>query len=241
MATTQFTDTVTVVMAAWLNDVDNAAYAALTGLAGTNTITGTGPANFAYAANAIVRWIPAGTNTGATTINITPSGASALGAKNVFSNGAACIGDEIVSGVPTIAIYDGTQFNLVGIGPTKNTLASTWTFNGSGGSTGSVTMSWQKTGKFVTLYIPAILATTGTSSSILTSNTALPAGVRPVTANNLPYGTIRDNGADIAASGSLVVQTDGTLSLRRDSALTNFTNASSCGSSAACCVTYSIA
>ena len=117
MATTTFTDNVTLVVAAFMNDVDTATYAYLTGVAGTDTITATGPKNAALAAGLLLRFTPAGTNTGATTLNVTPSGSSALGAKNVFCNGAACVGGEIVSGVPCEVMYDGTQFNLLGPRP----------------------------------------------------------------------------------------------------------------------------
>lgn len=88
---------------------------ALTGVAGTNTITAGGAAQIAaYATNQIFTFIPAATNTGATTMNITPSGGAALGAKNVFANGAACVGGELVISVPAWIHYDGTQFNILG-------------------------------------------------------------------------------------------------------------------------------
>ena len=113
MASTDFTDNVTVVPAAWLDDVDTAAYSYLTGVSGTDTITATGPASLsAYAAGQWFRFTPAGDNTGATTLAIT--GASALGAKNVYCGGAACVGGEIQSGVPCLVMYDGTQFNIMG-------------------------------------------------------------------------------------------------------------------------------
>lgn len=87
---------------------------ALTGVAGTNTITATGAASIAaYATNQIFTLIPAATNTGAITLNITPSGGAALGAKNVFNKGAACSGGELVIAVPILVLYDGTQFNIV--------------------------------------------------------------------------------------------------------------------------------
>lgn len=116
MATTDFTNSVTLTDAAWFDDVDGAAYSVLTGVAGTNTITATGPATYSYSATRVPVWfIPAVTNTGATTINVTPSGGSALGAKNIFANGAACAGGELVAGVPCAVIYDGTQFNIIGM------------------------------------------------------------------------------------------------------------------------------
>lgn len=115
MASTDFTDNSTVILAAWLDDVDVATYSSLSSVAGTNAITATGPVPMsAYASGQMFRFIPANTNTGATTINITPSGGSALGAKNIFFNGAACAGGEIRQNQPCIIVYDGTQFNLIG-------------------------------------------------------------------------------------------------------------------------------
>lgn len=114
IVTTVFTDGVTLSAAAWANDVDSTAYAVLTSVAGTNTITATGPGNYAYAAGRTpIYFVPAATNTGATTINVTPSGGAALGARNVFFNGAACAGGELVSGTPAAIIDDGTRFHIV--------------------------------------------------------------------------------------------------------------------------------
>src|SRR3990167_5678692 len=113
MATTDFVDGTTLSAAAWADDVDIATYAYLTSPAGTNTITATGPATFTYAAGRFVRFIPAGTNSGATTINITPSGGSALGARNIFMGGAALVGDEIRINIPCLLADDGTRFNLL--------------------------------------------------------------------------------------------------------------------------------
>lgn len=100
-------------VAAWYGQAKTPEY--LTGVAGTNTVTATGPASMAaYAAGQRFTLIPAATNTGATTVNITPSGGAALGAKNLFAGGAACVGGEVRISVPIEVIYDGTQFNLIG-------------------------------------------------------------------------------------------------------------------------------
>jgi hypothetical protein len=113
MTTQTIVDGVTLSAASWANDVDNAAYAHFTGVAGTNTLTATGPANFTYVAGAFGRFIPVTTNTVSTTLNVTPSGGAALGAKNVFLNGAALVGGELITGIPVEVIYDGTQFNVL--------------------------------------------------------------------------------------------------------------------------------
>lgn len=108
MATTNFVDGVTLTAAEWFNYVDSIAYP-LTSVSGTNTITATGPSSFTgYATNQMFRFIPAATNTAATTLNV-----STVGAKNVFYNGVACVGGELKIGVPALVVYDGTQFNLI--------------------------------------------------------------------------------------------------------------------------------
>lgn len=85
----------------------------LTGAAGTNSITANAPANLtALFTGLLVVLTPAGANTGATTLQITPSGGVALAAKSVFWKGAALVGREF-STVPKVLQYDGTQFNLL--------------------------------------------------------------------------------------------------------------------------------
>ena len=80
-----------------------------TSVSGTNTITATAsPVPSALATGQIYAFIPANTNTGATTFN-----PSSLGAKNVFWNGAACVGGEIQASVPCQVLYDGTQLNIL--------------------------------------------------------------------------------------------------------------------------------
>lgn len=114
MATQDYSNGVTLTDAAEFERFDCVAYSVLSGVAGTNTITATGPATYTLAATRPPVWfIPAATNTGATTINVTPSGGVALGAKNVFFNGAACVGGELRANVPAALIYDGTQFHIV--------------------------------------------------------------------------------------------------------------------------------
>lgn len=114
MATQTYQNGVTLTDAAEFNRFDTAAYCVLGTVAGTNTITAVGPANYSYSAALPPVWfIPAATNTGATTINITPSGGVAGGAKNIFFNGAACKGGELKAGVPAVIVYDGTQYNAI--------------------------------------------------------------------------------------------------------------------------------
>lgn len=113
MASALLTDQVSKLNTVWGQDVDTAVYNYLTSVSGTNTITATGPVGLAaYAAGLKFRFIPAATNTGATTINITGTGA--LGARNIFYNGVACTGGELVIGRPVEISDDGTRFHIIG-------------------------------------------------------------------------------------------------------------------------------
>lgn len=96
--------------AATVAQIQNAGLITLSSVAGTNTITGSAsPTPAAYAAGQVFEFTPAVDNTGATTINV-----SSLGAKNIFWNGAACVGGELRTLGPVRIKYDGTQFNILG-------------------------------------------------------------------------------------------------------------------------------
>lgn len=115
MSSTRFVNGVTLTDEEWFNFLDATGYNYLSSVAGTNTITATGPKGMsAYSSGQRFILVPANANTGATTLNITPETYSALGAKNIFSNNAACVGGELKASVPYLLAYDGTQFQLVG-------------------------------------------------------------------------------------------------------------------------------
>lgn len=233
MSTQTYTNAVTLTDATEFNRFDVTAYPVLTGVAGTNTVTATGPANYSLSsAMPPIVLIPAVTNTGPTTLNITPSGASALTAKNVFSGGSALVGGELVAGVPAIIEYDGTQYNVVsGPAVTKGSTATTFTFDGTGGTSASITLTYQKHGQFAFVSVPAVTATTGTNSATLTSDTAIPAAFRPTTGTSIPVAII-NNGAVVATSGSLSMLSTGRISVLRDATGANFTNSASAGTAA---------
>lgn len=82
-------------------------------------------------ANQLFLFIPANDSVGATTLNITPSGGSAFGAKNVFANGAAIGSGTLKQNVPVHLEYDGTQFNILSSGlSTTATQAAATVFSG---------------------------------------------------------------------------------------------------------------
>lgn len=79
-------------------------------IAGVDTITGTAiPSGLAYTTGQDFIFLPAGSNTGAATINL-----NALGAKNIVkgSTGAALAAGDLVLNVPARIAYNGTSFYL---------------------------------------------------------------------------------------------------------------------------------
>lgn len=253
----------------------------LTAVGGTaNAITATATPTPAYTVGQRFTFIPASTNTAATTLNI-----SGVGAGAVQLAGAALTGGEIVASVPVTVyvsattpvfeIVQPTQFTdaralVVGATdstkkirfeadsittgttrvltmsdenfttPTTGTTSTTFTFDGSGGTTGSLTVTWQKVGNFVTLHIPATTATSGTGSTVLASNTALAAAVRPAATQKATAAQVTNNGSNTTTPGLIVISTGGIISIARDPAATAFTNSAVGGLSDATSITYFI-
>lgn len=207
----------------------------LTSVAGTNTITATATPTPAYTVGQRFTFVPAVTNTGATTLNI-----SSVGAGAVQLDGAALVGGELEAGMPvTVYVTAATPvFEIVSAGQPRNTLATTFTFDGSGGSTGSLTVTWQKIHNFVTLNIPVATATTGTGSTKLASDTALPAAIRPTIEQTQNSCSITNNGAATTTPGMIRIQTDGIIAIYRDSAVTAYTNTAVGGSGVGTSITY---
>lgn len=200
MATQTYVDGVTLTAASEFNKFDTVAYAVLSGAAGTNTVTATGPANYSYSAATPPVWIiPANTNTGATTVNVTLSGASALGAKNLFWNGAACVGGELRQNIPAAIIYDGTQFHIIANGFNAPFLDTHAIVEGSGDSTKKVrieadgittatTRVWTAPDRDVNIGVTLGTEQASTSGTSI-DFTGIPAGVRRITVHFVGLST----------------------------------------------------
>lgn len=185
MSSTVFVNAVTLTAANWFQDVDNVAYQFLSGVAGTNTITATGPAGLgAYAAGLKFRFIPAVTNTGPTTINIT--GTAALGARNIFLGGVALTGGELTALLPVEITDDGTQFNITSL--TTSHLAWTASVGGTATYTGGQSGTWYRVGPLVHTSLSLTINAIGTGSTTLIS------GLFPA-ANGTPQFSCRVTGS----------------------------------------------
>lgn len=173
-------------------------------VSGVDTITGTlTPAITAYAPGMMVILPPAGTNTGAVTLNL-----NALGAKAVINTlGTALTAGNLRANNPAMLVYNGTSFVLVS--PDTATGAFTGTLTGCTTSpTGTIT--WTRTGNVVTLYFNATIS--GTSNSTEMTVTGIPVGLRPIASNIVKWfdGEIRDNGNG-SQYGLVIVSTGGAL------------------------------
>jgi hypothetical protein len=113
-------------------------------VAGTDTITASvSPALTAYASGQMFAFVAANTNTGAVTINI-----SSLGAKAITKTGnTALVAGDLTANYLFVVVYDGTQFQVVGVSATtfvNLTISGVLTLSGAGTqllSTG--TGAWQ--------------------------------------------------------------------------------------------------
>lgn len=220
-----------------VSQIQNSAFTYLTSVAGTNTVTATAtPTPAAYAVGQIFTFIPAATNTAATTLNV-----SGLGAGAVQVGGGALVGGELIINAPvTVVVSAATPvFQIISPSVVRGTSASTFTFDGSGGTSSSVTMTWQKVGGFVTLHLPTVTAATGTGSTTFTSDTALPAAIRPATdSQEMAINSILDNTAVAAGAGLAAISTAGVLVIRRTAASTAWTNAATGGTAEGNTLTY---
>ncbi len=123
----------------------------------------------------------------------------------------------------------------------RATQASTFTFNGTGSPSpsGSITMVMERIGDFVHLYVPAVTATTVTSSKILSANSTIAAAYRPASVAADGYAIVIDNGTVSATIGQIEVGTNGTVKIYKDSiGTTSWTNAATCGLATAVSYVY---
>jgi hypothetical protein len=96
--------------AANAGQVQNGSLITLSAVSGVDTITATmTPTLAAYTTRMVITFTPAGSNTGAATLNI-----NGLGAKSIKKgNGTALAAADLVAAVPALLIYDGTNFVLI--------------------------------------------------------------------------------------------------------------------------------
>lgn len=143
MADTLFVDATTTVagtplVAAWHNDANTDVYNTLSAVSGTNTIVATGPLSLtAYASGKWFKFVPANTNTGAVTINI-----STLGARSITKYGStALVAGDLVVGMEAVLVDDGTRLQLINPRSVDLGTTVTGTLPIANGGTGATTVA----------------------------------------------------------------------------------------------------
>jgi len=121
---------------ATIGQVQGNTFAMLGAVSGADTITATAsPPITAYATGQTFRFVSAGANTGAVTLKI-----NSLSAKAVTKAGATALdAGNIPSGAVVEVVYDGTQFQLLGVGDVttqilRDQLLTAYTTAGSSGA-----------------------------------------------------------------------------------------------------------
>lgn len=112
----------------------------------------------------------------------------------------------------------------------EQSFTSTFTFNGGGspGTSAAKSIYLTRNNQVVTLNMPQTLVTTGTGSTALTANTAIPSRFRPGGSVLMPV-IMRDNGANVTTMGTINIPTSGVIAIARDALNAAFTNAASAG------------
>lgn len=196
-------------------------------LASATGTTGTTSTNVVFSTSPSFTTPILGTPTSGTLTNCTGYVPSNLSATT--GSGSAVLASGPTMTTPALGVATATSVNF---GVTalsyygETTQAATFAWNGSGGNTGSITMTVIRIGSICTVMIPALSATTGTSSDTLTADTALPVGYRPATAAAVYAVGIKDNSVNqLAQVGLLSISTAGivTLSKAGGSAFVNST------------------
>jgi hypothetical protein len=173
----------------------------LTSVAGTNTVTASTVNSYsALVAGFLARFIPANTNSGAVTLNVNGIGASA-----VTKNGTgALVGGELVATRVYLLLWDGTEWQIVGIiGAISAAVLSSDSHGvptAAALPTGDI---WQGNGSNLpaAVAVPASATVLGTSAGSALQAAALASGdVWIGNGSNLPVPTAI--GSAIASTGS---------------------------------------
>jgi hypothetical protein len=191
-------------------------------------------ANFtAYSDGIVIKWIPANTNTGASTINI-----NGLGVINITnSDGSALVAGEIIAAQPTeILIKAGAALLTTPATTVYGTFTATW--SGFSAAPALTTVTYRKNGSQVTLIFPI---TTGTSNAITFIMSGLPALLKPVSlsATAVPIVGLIDNGVSLAGGLAQVFSATGQVQFWKDGTQPNWTAAGAKGFSVQASITYS--
>lgn len=152
-------------------------------------------ANFtAYTDGIVIYWIPANTNSSASTINMNGIGAVAI----TNQDGSALSAGQLVANQTAVIMYKGAGFLLLSSGNVP--LSGTFTGTLTGGVGATVTVSWWVNNKMAMLRAPAALIASNTTAMTMTG---LPAVLRPASGAATCACVLTDNSISIGGWGQV--------------------------------------
>lgn len=200
-------------------------------VSGVDTITGSlTPALAAYVTGMAVVLFPAGTNTGAATLNL-----NSLGAKNIVNVLGASVGaGTLRTGNPAFLVYNGTSFVLISEDAASGSFTGTLT-GCTTSPTGTVT--YVRNGRMVMLAIPYMVGTSNTTSMTLTG---MPVAIRPEFDQIVHGPFANDNGVAVSQKVDAYIANTGTITLFKGGSSTDWTSSGTKGISGASIIIYMI-
>lgn len=187
----------------------------------------------AYVDGIQITWIPANTNTSASTINV-----NGLGVVNIVNpNGTALVAGEIVANQPAQILFKAGAFQLITPATTiYGTFVPVW--SGFSVAPAVTPIAYRKNGTLATVIFPG--GVNGTSNVSTFSVAGLPAIITPTVAVSQNYAAVGflDNSIRIAG-GAASVTSGGTIVFARDGLLTPWTAAGTKGFADFVSITYS--
>lgn len=185
----------------------------------------------AYADGIIIVWIPANSNTTASTIN-----ANGLGVVNIVNpDGSALFGNQIVANQPAQLLFKAGAFEL--ITPAVSLIkAATITWAGFVTPPASPSITYRRTGNLAAI---TFLAQTGVSNALTFQLNGLPALITSSVVSQLvPCLGLTDNGSVVTSASVAQVNASGSINFFKDPSLGNWTNTGNKGFNANTTIVY---
>lgn len=180
-------------------------------------------ANFtAYTDGIVIYWIPANTNTGASTINVNSLGVVSL----VNPNGSALVAGQIIANQPATILFKAGQFQLI-----SSSVALSGTFVGTWGGFGTppatTTLLYRRTGFDGCIILPA---QTGISNATSFTLSGLPAIITTsFSVVTVPCLAMIDNSVTLATTSVAQLTSTGLVTFFKDASLATWTAANNKG------------
>lgn len=172
-------------------------------------------ANFtAYVDGIIIYWIPANTNTGASTINV-----NSLGVVNIVNpDGSSLFGGQIIANQPAQILFKAGAFQLITPATSAiKTAPVVWS-----GAALNTTITYRRTGNLAAV---TFLANTATSTSTSLSLSGLPAAIiSTALSQTVPCLGMTDNGVALTSASIAIVSATGTITFFKDPSQALWTN-----------------